>query len=249
MRVDGSDPTDRPWVTVLTGAGVSTDSGIPDFRGPNGLWTRDPASEKLSNIDTYLADPEVRRRSWLARRTNPAWTAEPNAAHLALVDLEGRGALRALITQNIDRLHQKAGSSTELVLELHGNMMEAVCVGCDAPSLTRDALARLDAGDDDPACEQCGGILKTATVMFGQSLDREVLESAVTAASTCDWFVAAGTSLQVHPAAGLCDVAVRADASLAIVNAEPTPYDHLAARVAHEPISDALPALLAELAP
>jgi NAD-dependent deacetylase len=249
VRTDRPDSPDRTRVTVLTGAGVSTDSGIPDFRGPNGLWTRNPGTEKLSNIDTYLADPDVRRRSWLARRTNPAWTAEPNAAHRALVDLERRGSLRALITQNIDRLHQKAGSAPERVLELHGNMVEAVCVGCDAPSLTRDALARLDAGEDDPHCEQCGGILKTATVMFGQSLDPGVLEAAAGAAADCDWFVAAGTSLQVHPAAGLCDVAVRAGAALAIVNAEPTPYDRLASRVVRQPVGTALPALLAELVP
>jgi NAD-dependent deacetylase len=154
-------------VTVLTGAGISTDSGIPDFRGPNGVWTRSPASEKLFTIDNYLADPEVRRRSWQARRANPAWAAEPNAGHRALVDLERAGALRALVTQNIDRLHQAAGSSPEVVLELHGNMVESMCTGCDARGLTADALARLDAGEDDPRCERCGGILKTATVMFG----------------------------------------------------------------------------------
>jgi NAD-dependent deacetylase len=236
-------------ITVLTGAGVSTDSGIPDFRGPDGLWTRNPGTERLFDIDAYLGDPDVRHRSWLARGRNPAWTAEPNAAHLALVDLEQRGALRALVTQNIDRLHQKAGSSPDLVLELHGNMVEAVCTGCGARSLTRDALDRVEAGDPDPRCLDCGGILKTATVMFGQSLDRAVLDAAVVAAADCDWFVAVGTSLQVHPAASLCDVAVRAGARLAIVNADPTPYDHLATVVRNEGIATALPALLDELAP
>lgn len=232
---------------MLTGAGISTDSGIRDFRGPDGVWTRDPAAEKLFTIQNYLADPDVRRRSWLARRENPAWGAEPNTGHLALVELERRGALGALITQNIDRLHQKAGSSPDRVLEVHGNMVDAVCWDCGARSLTADALARLDAGEDDPACLVCGGILKTATIMFGQNLDRAVLEAAATAAQACDVFVAVGTTLQVHPVAGLCDVAVRSGAELVIVNRDPTPYDALASRLIREPISDALPVLVDEL--
>ncbi len=207
-----------PRVTVLTGAGISTASGIPDFRGPNGLWTRDPAAEALFTIDNYLADPDVRRRSWLARRANPAWGAEPNAGHRALVELERRGALRALVTQNIDRLHQSAGSSPDLVLEVHGNMVEAVCWSCGARSLTADALARLDAGDDDPACRSCGGILKTATVMFGQALDPAVLEAAFVAAEDCDVLVAVGTTLQVQPVASMCDLARRAGALPALVD-------------------------------
>ena len=234
-------------ITVLTGAGVSTDSGIPDFRGPNGVWTRDPAAEKLSDITHYLADADVRRRSWVARRSNPAWAAEPNAAHRALVELERQGALQALVTQNIDRLHQRAGSSPDLVLELHGNMMETVCVGCGDRGRTLDALERVAAGEPDPACVDCGGIVKTATVMFGQALDPAVLGAAAEAAADCDWFVAVGTSLMVHPAAGLCDVAVAHGARLAIVNAEPTPYDRQAQRVLRQPIAAALPTLLAEL--
>lgn len=234
-------------VTVLTGAGISTDSGIRDFRGPNGVWTKDPAAEKLFTIDNYLADADIRRRSWLARRENPAWGAEPNAGHLALVELERRGALQAVVTQNIDRLHQKAGSSPDRVIEVHGNMVESVCVGCGAKGLTADALARLDAGEDDPACLECGGILKTATVMFGQNLDRDVLQAAVGAAQRCDVFVAVGTTLQVHPVAGLCDVAVRSGAELVIVNRDPTPYDAQATRIIRESISDALPILVDEL--
>lgn len=242
-----SPPMPTPTITVLTGAGISTDSGIRDFRGPNGIWTKDPAAERLFTIQNYLADPEVRRRSWLARRENPAWGAEPNAGHLALVELERRGTLGALITQNIDRLHQKAGSSPELVLEVHGNMVEAVCWSCGARSLTSDALARLDAGDPDPACLVCGGILKTATVMFGQSLDPEVLEAAAAASAACDVFVAVGTTLQVHPVAGLCEVAARNGAELIIVNRDETPYDRLASRLVREPISESLPRLVDEL--
>ncbi|HWJ61646.1 MAG TPA: Sir2 family NAD-dependent protein deacetylase [Acidimicrobiales bacterium] len=234
-------------VTVLTGAGISTDSGIRDFRGPNGVWTLDPAAEKLFTIQNYLADPAIRRRSWLARRENPAWGADPNAGHEAVVELERRGALRAVITQNIDRLHQKAGSSPERVIEVHGNMVDAVCWDCGARSATQDALARLDAGEDDPACLECGGILKTATIMFGQTLDPDVLGAAAAAAQDCDVFVAVGTTLQVHPAAGLCDVAARSGAELIIVNRDPTPYDALASRILRDPISDALPALVDEL--
>lgn len=238
-----------PRITVLTGAGISTDSGIPDFRGPSGVWTRDPDAEKLFTITNYLADAELRRRSWLARRANPAWGAEPNAGHHALVELERRGALRALVTQNIDRLHLRAGSSPELVLELHGNMVEAMCTGCDARSTTEEALARLDAGEDDPRCLDCGAILKTATVMFGESLDAEVLEAAVVAASDCDQFWAVGTTLHVHPAAGLCDVALASGAELIIVNGSETAYDDVAHRVVRDSISLALPLLVSTLLP
>ncbi len=236
-----------PKVTVLTGAGISTDSGIRDFRGPNGVWTLDPAAERLFTIQNYLADPDIRRRSWLARRENPAWGAEPNRGHRAVVELEQRGALVAVITQNIDRLHQKAGSAPERVIEVHGNMVEAVCWACGATSLTQDALTRLDAGEDDPACLVCGGILKTATVMFGQTLDPEVLGAAAEAAQACDVFVAVGSTLQVTPAATLCEVAVRSGAELIIVNRDPTAYDDLAQRVIREPISESLPALVDEL--
>lgn len=237
----------QPQVTVMTGAGISTDSGIRDFRGPNGIWTKDPAAERLFTIQNYLADPDIRRRSWLARRENPAWGAEPNAGHLALVALEQRGHLRALITQNIDRLHQRAGSSPELVVEVHGNMVEARCWDCGAASLTQEALDRLDAGEDDPACLVCGGILKTATIMFGQSLNPDVLDAAARAAQSCDVFLAVGSTLQVHPAAGLCEVAVRSGAELIVVNGDETAYDHLASRVVRGSISDELPRLVDEL--
>lgn len=237
----------RPTITVMTGAGISTDSGIPDFRGPDGVWTRNPEAEKLSTIDLYLADPAIRKRSWLARRKNPAWDAQPNPGHRAIVDLERSGHLRAVVTQNIDRLHHRAGTSPELVHELHGNMIESMCIRCDYRGTTQEALDRLDAGEDDPDCPECGAILKTATVMFGEALDPEVLRAATRAAADCDWFVTVGTSLWVHPAAGLCDVAVAAGARLAIVNAEPTPYDAMATEVVRDPISEALPGLFAEL--
>src|SRR4051812_14873616 len=173
-------------VTALTGAGVSTDSGIPDFRGPRGVWTRDPEAARLVTLDDYVSDPAVRRRSWLARRDHPAWTAEPNAGHRALVDLERAGRLFATVTQNIDGLHQRAGADPERVLELHGTLFEVECLSCGRRIPMREALDRVAAGEDDPACRRCGGILKAATVAFGQPLDARVLSDATAAVTAAD---------------------------------------------------------------
>jgi NAD-dependent deacetylase len=235
---------DARRITVLTGAGVSTDSGIPDFRGPQGVWTRDPEAEKLSTLQYYVADPEIRRRAWQERRRHPAWSARPNAAHAALVDLERQGRLRVLLTQNIDGLHQAAGSSPGLVLELHGTVHEVACLSCGDRTTMRSALDRVEAGETDPACLACGGILKSATISFGQALDAAVIGAAADAAADCDVFLAVGTSLTVHPAAGLTEVAARAGARIIVVNAEPTPYDDLADLVVREPIGTALPRLV-----
>ena len=231
-------------ICVLTGAGISTDSGIPDFRGPSGVWTRDPEAEKLSTLRYYVGDPDIRRRAWQERRNHPAWTAEPNAAHAALGDLERRGRLRALLTQNIDGLHQRAGSSPELVVELHGTVHEVACLSCGDRTTMRSALDRVDAGEPDPACRVCGGILKSATISFGQALDARVIETAARAAADCDVFLSIGTSLTVHPAAGLPDLAARHGARVVVVNAEPTPYDPAADLVVREPIGMAVPRLL-----
>jgi len=229
-------------VTALTGAGISTDSGIPDFRGPNGVWTRNPEAERMATLQDYVADPEVRRRAWQSRREHPVWTAEPNSGHRALADFEKTGKLIAVITQNIDGLHQRAGSTE--VIEVHGTVHWVVCLTCGIRTPMADQLARVAAGELDPACEQCGGILKSATISFGQQLDNDVLDAAARAAGMCDLFLAIGSSLSVRPAAGLCDVAVDAGARLVIINAEPTPYDDLAAAVLREPIGEILPALL-----
>lgn len=236
-------------VTVLTGAGISTDSGIPDFRGPRGLWTRNPAAQRMSDINSYLADPEVRRQAWRNRQDSPAWTAKPNDGHRALVALERAGRLRALVTQNIDELHQRAGSDPARVLELHGTMFTAVCLGCADRSPMAEVLTRVAAGEADPPCPRCGGLLKSATISFGQSLDPAVLGAAGEAAAGCDLFLAIGSSLTVHPAAGLVEVAAAAGARVVIVNAEPTPYDRLADAVLRGPISQVLPALVADLPP
>ncbi len=237
----------RGNVVALTGAGISTDSGIPDFRGPNGVWTKDPAAQRLFTLQNYLADPAVRRRAWRNRREHPAWSARPNAAHHALVGLERDGRLRAIVTQNIDELHQRAGSSAELVIEVHGTMYAVECLTCGDRTPMTAALGRIDAGEDDPACLVCGGVLKSATISFGQPLVPEVFATAVTAARECDLFLAVGTSLSVHPVAGLVQVAQRAGARVAIVNAEPTPYDDVAEAVFREPIGVVLPRLVRAL--
>ena len=232
-------------VVVLTGAGISTDSGIPDFRGPQGVWTKNPKAEKLSDIRYYMSDPEVRRLSWQSRLEHPAWSARPNAGHLALVQLERRGKLHALITQNIDELHQAAGHAPEKVIEVHGTMRKVVCMGCGERAPMEKALARVRAGEQDPPCRSCGGILKSATISFGQQLVPEVIDRAMQAAAQADLFLSVGTSLQVYPIAGAVQVAKRAGARVVIVNAEPTPFDELADAVFNDPIGAVLPRLCA----
>ncbi|MBA4861956.1 NAD-dependent deacetylase [Streptomyces sp. PSKA54] len=239
---------DKPLVAILSGAGISTDSGIPDYRGPKGLWRRDPEAEKLVTYEHYMADPEIRRRSWQMRRKNRTLQAQPNAAHLAVVDLERSGVPVRVITQNVDGLHQLAGLPDRKVLELHGTARSVMCTGCGARSSMEDALARVAAGEEDPSCLDCGGILKSATVMFGERLDPEVLGQAVAITKACQVFIAVGTTLQVQPAAGLAGLAADHGARLIIVNAEPTPYDDQADEVVREPIGTALPELLRSLA-
>src|SRR5690606_14419061 len=168
MREDATDDVERARalvaaarrVVALTGAGISTDSGIPDFRGPNGVWTRDPAAEKASTLSHYVADPAVRRAAWRNRLDSPAWRAEPNAGHRALVELERQGRLHTLVTQNIDELHQRAGSDPGRVVEVHGTMRRVTCLSCGETAPMERALDRVRAGEDDPDCRSCGGILK-----------------------------------------------------------------------------------------
>lgn len=215
-------------VVVLTGAGISTDSGIPDFRGPQGVWTRNPAAEKLSTLQHYLADPEVRKAAWRSRLEHPAWHARPNPGHMALVALERRGKLHALLTQNIDELHQLAGNSPSRVIEVHGTMRKVVCWGCGWTGPMQPVLDRVRAGEEDPPCGVCGGILKSATISFGQQLVPEVIDRAMRAAQEADVLLAVGTSLQVYPIAGAVPAARSVGAKIVIVNAEPTAMDDLA---------------------
>lgn len=230
-------------VAVLTGAGISTDSGIPDFRGPDGVWTRDPDAEKYSSIDHYLADPELRVRAWRFRMENPAWTARPNDGHRALVELERSGRLQLLVTQNIDGLHLAAGSDPDRVVEVHGTIREARCTNCGWRGEMVPVMDRVRAGEPDPPCEVCGGILKSGTVFFGESLDPVDLERAFDAATTCEVLLCVGTSLSVHPIAQMVPLALRAGAQIVILNAEETPYDD-AAVVVRGSISTLLPRLL-----
>jgi NAD-dependent deacetylase len=240
----------RAWIAgasrlvALTGAGISTDSGIPDFRGPQGLWTRNPAAEKMATLQHYLADPEVRRRAWRSRLETFAAPREPNPGHRALVDLERAGCLETLITQNVDGLHQRAGSSPQRVIEIHGTIHEVMCMGCGERAPMERALARVRAGETDPPCRSCGGILKSATISFGQGLVAEDLRRAQEAAAACDLLLAVGTTLAVYPVAGVVPLAKAAGARVVILNAEPTEMDAVADAVLRGSISAILPRLV-----
>lgn len=242
----------RAWIeaserlVALTGAGISTDSGIPDFRGPQGLWTRNPEAEKMATIQNYVADPEVRKRSWQNRLGSRGSQAEPNAGHRALATLEKRSRLHTLITQNVDGLHQKAGSSPDRVVEIHGTMREVTCLACGERAPMERALERVRAGEEDPPCRSCGGILKAATISFGQGLVAEDIARAEAAAAGCDLLLAIGTTLTVYPIAGVVPVARDAGARIVIVNGEPTAMDDLADVVLRGSISDALERLVAD---
>lgn len=232
-------------ICVLTGAGVSTASGIPDFRGPDGLWTGNPKAERISTLAWYLDDDEVRRAAWQYRADSSVWTAEPNAAHRALVRLEATGRLAALITQNTDGLHQAAGS--QQVIELHGNVHTWRCETCRSTGSMAEAIARVRAGEEDPRCPEpeCGGIIRATTVLFGENLAPGVLDAAYDAIVACDLLLVAGTSLRVYPAANLLGVAQQqAGAQLIIVNGQATAFDHDADAVLRGPIETLLPLLL-----
>jgi NAD-dependent deacetylase len=238
-------------IVVLCGAGISTESGIPDFRGPDGVWTKDPSAERLATLDAYVHEPEVRRRAWRNRLESPVWRAAPNAGHRALVALERGGRLDTLVTQNIDGLHHAAGNDPARIVEIHGSMRETVCLSCGDRRDMAETLERLRAGEADPTCRRvladsrtCGGIVKSATISFGQSLVPEDLHRSERAAAACDLLLAVGTSLGVYPAAGMVPIARRAGARLVIVNAEPTPFDDVADAVVRTPIGTALPVIV-----
>ena len=228
-------------ITVLTGAGISTDSGIPDFRGPNGLWTKNPDSERAATLAFYLQDEELRQRSWQNRlkwiNNNP----QPNDGHRALIALERRNALLAIVTQNVDELHQRAGHDPEKVFEVHGTLHRTCCWGCKDRRPMTEALARVQAGDVDPKCELCGGILKSDTILFGQSLDQVVMQKAMQVSSECDVFLAIGTSLSVFPACNTLPRAKSCGAKIVIVNGQPTEMDMYADAIVNAPIAEVLP--------
>jgi NAD-dependent deacetylase len=232
-------------IVALTGAGISTDSGIPDFRGPQGVWTLNPKAERMSDIRYYVADPEVRRLSWQSRLAHPAWTAQPNAGHRALAALERTGRLHALVTQNIDGLHQRAGNTPERVIEVHGTLHAAVCLDCGVKRPMPEVLARVRNGDEDPACETCGGILKSDTISFGQALVPAVIDRAMRVSAEADLLLAIGSTLQVYPIAAAVPAAKAAGARLVILNAQPTAFDDIADVRLPGSISEILPSILA----
>ncbi|MEZ5218597.1 MAG: Sir2 family NAD-dependent protein deacetylase [Ilumatobacteraceae bacterium] len=231
-------------ITVLTGAGISTDSGIPDFRGPQGVWTKNPEAEKLATLQHYLADPEVRRRAWQNRLHSTHWAAEPNHGHRTLVALESSGRMLGLVTQNVDGLHQLAGSDPERVVEVHGTMRYSRCWDCGDRLPMAEVLVRVREGEADPPCRECGGILKSDTISFGQSLVPEVIDQAMFLADTCDLLLAVGTSLQVYPVANMVPRARSVGAAIVIVNGEATKMDRFADVVLRGPIAELLPRLV-----
>ena len=259
---------DAERIVVLTGAGISTDSGIPDFRGPKGIWTKNPAAEKASHISHYLDDPEVRRAAWLNRLDAPIWTAEPNLGHRCVYELERRGQLLAVVTQNVDGLHQAAGHDPENVIEVHGTVRFTRCWNCGDRRLMRETLDRVRAGEADPPCLVCGGILKSDTISFGQSLVPEVIDRAdarpdppltadaaecvapwvidraLRVSGECDVMLAIGSTLSVYPAANCVPTAKRAGAAVIIVNGQPTEMDRHADHLLIGQIADILPALV-----
>lgn len=238
---------DASNVMILTGAGISTDSGIPDFRGPNGVWTKNPEAEKTATLQYYMSDPEIRRRSWQNRLRSEIWDAQPNDAHRALVDLERKDALHFLVTQNVDGLHLLAGQSPEILVEIHGNARAVKCMSCGWRGPMDETLERVRAGEEDPPCLFCGGIIKSATISFGENLVPEDLDRAQDAATRAEVFLALGTSLGVYPAAALPEIAMRNGARLIIVNAEPTPFDEVADAVVREQLARVLPAMVSKV--
>lgn len=237
---------DARSVVCLTGAGISTDSGIPDFRGPQGVWTKDPDAEKMATLQVYVSDPEVRKKAWRWRLETEANKRRPNAGHQALVDLERAGHLDTLVTQNVDGLHQAAGTDPACVVEIHGTLEEVQCLDCGERAPMIRALARVEAGEEDPDCLTCGGMLKSATISFGQGLVEHDLARAFAAAEECDLLLAVGTSLAVYPIASMVPIAKEGGAKIVIVNAEATEMDTMADALLRGSISDILPALLPE---
>jgi len=231
-------------VVVLTGAGISTDSGIPDFRGPQGVWTRNPEAEKMATLSHYMNEPDVRVRSWQMKLEQVDSAREPNAGHRALLELERRDKLHTLITQNVDGLHHDAGSDPAKIVEIHGTLREVVCMACDERAPMERALVRVRAGEDDPPCRTCGGILKSATISFGQGLVFDDLSRSQAAAEECDLILAVGTTLGVYPIAGVVPVAREGGANVIILNAEPTEMDGLAHVLLRGSISEVLPQIL-----
>ena len=238
---------DAQCIVILTGAGLSTESGIPDFRGPEGVWTKNPAAEKTANLEYYVADPEVRKAAWQHRVNSEMWTAEPNDGHCAVTELARLANVHTVVTQNIDGLHQAAGLEPDRIVEIHGTVHFAKCLACSWRGPMPATLDRVRAGEEDPACLACGGILKSATISFGENLVPADLERAQRAAARADLFMALGTSLGVYPAAALPEIALRNGARLVIFNAQKTPFDDVADALDRGSLGTVLPALVRQV--
>ncbi len=232
-------------IVALTGAGISTESGIPDFRSPGSTWLQQPPV----SYQDFISKPEARQRYWQSRRnlSGQVADAKPNAAHLALAELERRGVLLGIITQNFDGLHQDAGNKPERIVELHGTSREAACTLCGARSPMSDLQRRIDAGEVDPTCTLCDGYMKSATILFGQRVPDEVLTRAKEMVSACDLLLVVGSALKVTPAATLPRLALTRDVPLVIINLQPTPLDDYADVILREKVGVALPAIVAAL--
>lgn len=232
-------------VVFLTGAGISTESGIPDFRGPDGTWTK--FNPEDFTFQKFLTRHETRLASWQRFRDNPAHAAEPNAAHRAIADLERLGKVDRIITQNVDGLHQLAGSSAARVVEIHGTMRWVVCLDCQKRYAAADILERVRGGVAMPQCDDCGGWLKSATISFGQPMPQLAMAEASAAAQRCDLCIVVGSSLVVYPAADLPLQAVRSGARLAILNVSDTALDPYADLIVNAKAGEVLPEVVAQV--
>lgn len=241
-------------IAVLTGAGISTSAGIPDFRGPEGVWTKHPEQMSVYDIDAFLTDQEAREYSWRWQKESPVWNAQPGAAHLALAKLEQAGMLTLLATQNFDALHEKAGNSDQVIVNLHGTIGTSHCMKCHARYDTAEIMDRLD-DEPDPHCHRrlpysgdmpCNGLIKTDVVYFGEMLPEGAMETSMRKVCEADEFWVIGSTLEVFPAASLVPVAAQAGVPITIMNMGHTQYDRLATRLIHEDIAAALPQLVDE---
>ena len=239
-------------IAVLTGAGISTSAGIPDFRGPDGVWTKHPEQMNVYDIVSFMGDKEAREYSWRWQKESPVWSAQPGIAHRALVKLEEAGLLSVLATQNFDALHEKAGNSSDVIVNLHGTIGTSHCMTCHAKYDTADIMNNLDA-EPDPHCHRklpfkgnmpCNGLIKTDVTYFGEALPDGAMDKAMQRISESSALWVVGSTLQVHPAASLAPFAASLGIPITIMNMGPTAYDSLAQKIIREPIQDALPALV-----
>jgi NAD-dependent deacetylase len=230
-------------LVIFTGAGISTESGIPDFRSPGGIWDRfDPDD---FTIDKFLTNPDSRRKQWrIFREGILSDKALPNAAHIAIAELHRLGKLDCVITQNIDNLHQKAGVPDEKAFELHGNMQWAICLDCGRRYSFDEIKSRLESGEDIPVCQACRGILKPDIVMFGEPLPYEVLQEASRRSRAADLFIVIGSTLIVYPAAYMPIYAVQSGAKLVIINLSATPMDKQASVLINAKAGDSMAAIV-----